>query len=256
MITLILTHRIIAWDEHGLKTSGPIWNFKTEENLPPYPPSNPYPEDGANYVLNVTLCWVGGDPNECDIVIYDLYFDDNNPPYQVTWNLTENCWTSPYNLTKFKTYYWRVVSWDSGGLSTSGPIWTFSLEENLPPTNPIIDGPKVGKPNVDYKFTFVSTDQQNIKYYINWSDGNTVVTDYYESGQIVTLNHTWAKNGTYIIQARAEDVYGEKSNWSKLLFKIPKYKRLTNSLFLQILEKYHNVFSSLRYIFRLLLLYQ
>ena len=118
--------KIVAWDIYGASTEGPKWSFTTEENLPPYPPSNPDPEDGANYVPNDGLCWEGGDPNKCDKVTYDVYFDDYYPPYQVVWNQIENCWSPPYNLTMYKTYYWRVVAWDSGGLSTSGPNWSFT----------------------------------------------------------------------------------------------------------------------------------
>ena len=120
--------KVDAEDEHGLKTSGPIWNFKTEKNLPPYPPRQPYPKDGEPYApQNVTLCWIGGDPNECDIVTYDLYFDDVYPPINLrSWNQTENCWPVPFELPLYVTYYWKVVAWDSGGLFTEGPIWTFS----------------------------------------------------------------------------------------------------------------------------------
>ena len=245
--------QVRAEDEYGLTSSGPIWDFRTEENFPPYPPSNPDPKDGANYVLNDSLCWEGDDPNECDNVTYDVYFGDVNPPPLVSWHQIENCWVPPYNLTKFKIYYWRVVSWDSGNLSNSSPIWTFNPGENLPPTNPIIDGPKMGKTNIDYEFTFVSTDPtgHDIKYHIDWGDGNEYETDFYPSGFVVKLNHTWEKRGTYVIQAQVKDIYGMESNWSKYLFKVPKSKVLTNSLFLQIFEQFPKLFSSLRYIFKL-----
>ena len=124
--------KVVAEDEHGLTTSGPIWNFKTEKNYPPYPPRQPYPKDGEPYApINVTFCWVGGDPNECDNVTYDVYFDDYYPPYKRVCNQTETCWDPPFILTPYKTYYWKVVAWDSGGLSTEGPIWTFTT--GIPP---------------------------------------------------------------------------------------------------------------------------
>jgi hypothetical protein len=239
--------QIKAWDIYEYNSTSPIWNFKTQANAPPYPAKDPIPGDGSSDAPeDVNLSWNGTDPNPGDILKYDVYFDDANPPKQVAWNLTGSTWNPPYNLTQYKTYYWRVVSWDSGGLSTVGPLWTFSPGENFPPSDPKIDGLKELKTGVDYQFTFVSIDQQDIKYYIKWGDGNEYKTGFYPSDEVITLNHTWTKPGTYVIQAQAEDIYGKKSNWSKYPVKVPKSKVLTNSLFLQFSEQFRDILPILR----------
>ena len=94
---------IVAWDEHGAYTVGPIWNFRTEANLPPNPAEDPYPPDGDIIPLDegVILCWNGSDPNLCDTLRFNLYFDDVNPPLtQALWQTYNNCWGIPFTLTK------------------------------------------------------------------------------------------------------------------------------------------------------------
>jgi hypothetical protein len=231
--------QVTARDEYGLNTYGPIWNFRTEENLPPYPPSNPDPEDGAYYVLNVSLCWEGGDPNKCDILTYDLYFDDTNPPKQVFCNLTINCWSPPYNLSMYKRYYWKVVSWDSGGLSTSGPTWSFTTGSPPPevefvnpregyfhffgiPLFQIIFNSSVDSINIGgFKLRPIQVngtdggpdgDPIAIWLYINNEDKGfgtwNPETGYYE------WQWTGWALGTYVLRARGEDIYGQYSNWT------------------------------------------
>ena len=103
------------------------WEFTTEsapENNPPYKPSNPNPEDGANDVpLDTTLSWTGGDPDG-DPVTYDVYFGTTSPPEQVVNNQSET--TYDPELEYSQTYYWKIVAWDDSGESTEGNIWEFA----------------------------------------------------------------------------------------------------------------------------------
>lgn len=231
-----------AEDEHGLKTSGPTWYFKTEENFPPYEPSKPYPEDGAKYVpVNVTLCWVGGDPNECDNVTYDVYFDDAHPPYKRASNQTKNCWKPPYDLSLLKTYYWRVVAWDSGGLSTAGPVWHFSTDPPNPPNKPTITGPTSGKVGVEYQYSFSLSDPDNDSMYlrVDWGSGTPGPWyGLYDSDTTVRLNHTWTKKRTYTIRAQAKDIHGITGPWGTLEVTMPKSKMSYNPLLLRLLERF------------------
>jgi hypothetical protein len=103
------------------------------------------------------------------------------------------------------------------------------------PSEPEIDGPNTGKPGVDYDYNFKSIHplDEEIYYYIIWGDDH--VQDWtgpYHSGEIVTFNHTFTKEGTYTISAKAKDIYDTESGWSDFEVIIPKNKAVYNT-FLQ-----------------------
>jgi parallel beta-helix repeat protein len=140
--------KIVAWDNYGLSSSGPIWSFTTEEppNNPPYVPSNSIPSNGATDVLiDSDLSWTGGDPDTGDIVTYDVYFGTTTPPPLVADGQTEATYNLP-TLIYSTTYYWKIVSKDNHGATTPGPIWSFTTEEapNNPPYIPSNPNPSNG----------------------------------------------------------------------------------------------------------------
>jgi hypothetical protein len=243
---------VVAWDEYGGNTVGPLWNFTTEQNYPPNPAEDPYPPDGYPYVPieGVLLCWNGSDPNLCDTLIYDLYFDDVNPPLtQVFSQNLDNCWYIPFQLPKYKTFYWRVDTYDKMGEFAEGYIWSFTTGENNPPTDPKIKGPQSKSRNWIYKFTFMSTDSENhtIQYLVDWDDGTEDLTDFYSSGEEVTLSHSWDSHGLKRIRAKAIDELGAESNWSELLFSVPK--TFNFQLFELLFARFPNIFPILRLLF-------
>jgi hypothetical protein len=203
------------------------------DNHPPYEPSNPHPDNGSIKVpINVVLRWTGGDPDPDDILTYDVYFKDSLPLNNlVSNNQSDIC----YDLTELelnKTYFWKIVAWDNNGASTLGPNWTFTTGINLPPTAPKIHGPH-GKPRAKnllfaipfpkpipkpgtYNYTFNATDpeNENIYYFIDWSDGTSSGwIGPFPSGEEITCNHTWIKKGTYLVMAKAKDIYDQKGPW-------------------------------------------
>lgn len=246
---------IVAWDEYGYSTSGPIWSFTTEENLAPNTPSDPDPEHEETDVdINTDLSWTGGDPNNGDTVKYDIYFGTSSPPPLVL----ENHFTTTYGpgtLNYYTKYYWQIVAKDSQGLMSTGPIWEFTTEElNEPPTPPEINGPAGGAAGVEYCWTFQSDDPNNdiIYYIINWGDGSSTETECEEPNIPVETCHTYQAQGSYTITAKAKECPdGLESEESTLTVTMPKNKLLTNSLLLRFLERFPNAFQILRYILRL-----
>jgi hypothetical protein len=227
---------IVAWDEHGAYTVGPIWSFITEENLPPNTPVDPHPFHGDTAVPceGVVLCWNGSDPNLCDTLRYDLYFDDFCPPLtKRLWESYDNCWEIDFELDEYEEYCWRVDTWDREGLFTEGNVWTFYTGDNNPPTDPIIDGKKTGKPNEEHDFTFVSTDSENhfIQYRVKWGDGTEELTELYPNGTTVTLSHSWNTVGDKVFRAMAIDEYGAGSEWSRFNFVVSRDKIFNLKLF-------------------------
>jgi glutaredoxin len=227
-LNLLTTYywKIVAWDNVGDSAAGPIWQFTTRANHPPNTPSSPRPTNGATDVpINSLLSWTGGDPDSGDTVTYNVYFGTTNPPPKVANNqsvLTYNPGTMGYTTT----YYWKIVAFDSSGLSAEGPLWQFTTgnEINNPPTKPTITGPPQGKPGKPYTYVFIATDpeQDDVYYFINWGDNTTAQwSGPYTSGTQVMVNHTWSTKGTYTVQAKAKDVHDAESDWGTLQVKMP-----------------------------------
>ncbi len=101
-------------------------------NEAPYKPSSPEPEDQEEDVAtDVKLSWSGGDPDEGDSVVYDIYFGTSDPPPLVEEDYTSTTY-DPGILEEETTYYWKVVSRDKGGLETEGPLWSFTTTWSQP----------------------------------------------------------------------------------------------------------------------------
>jgi hypothetical protein len=233
--------KIVAWDEYDFSSSGPIWSFTTEENLPPNTPSNPDPEDGATDVpIEILLKWTGGDPNSGDIVTYDVYFGTDNPPPLVAEDLTQIGF-DPETLDLDTTYYWQIVTEDSQSETTAGPIWHFTTEltPNEPPTAPEITGPSQGAPEIELGWLFESSDPDGnqIKYLIEWDDGSSDETDFHPQGLGVVVYHTYELEGTYIIKAKAEDEKGLIGEESTFEVTIPRSRSIYNLLLLWLFDR-------------------
>ncbi|UCD14447.1 MAG: hypothetical protein JSW60_03260 [Thermoplasmatales archaeon] len=246
--------RIVAWDEYGLRTSGKEWSFRTQENEPPYKPSNPHPEDEANNVpVDAILNWTGGDPNPGDPLTYDVYFGRTNPPTKKSSNQTNTSYNPPGDMELYEDYYWKIVTWDSQGEKAEGDIWSFITGINLPPDKPTITGPMNGKVGEDYKYNFSTSDpeNQNIAYKIEWGDGEgTGWLDFVASGTKITLNHTWDAKDEYTIRCKAKDTYGEESEWGTLEVTMPKNKafNFNFNLLSWLFEQFPNAFLILQYL--------
>ena len=111
---------------------------------------------------------------------------------------------------------------------------------NNPPYPPYIDGPTNGKPGDTLTFTFnaVDPDGDDVRYHVDWGDGENDTTSFEESGNDVTASHSWSKSGYYTIIAKAEDEYGAIGNESTFTFRIGNSKSIVNSLLLWFLERF------------------
>jgi len=246
--------KIIAWDNSSEFTEGPIWKFTTEKltNTPPYQPSDPDPANGSTGInIDADLLWIGGDPDG-DVVTYDVYFSDTDPPSIVVNNQTGTTY-DPGTMDFVKTYYWQVVAWDTQGEFTKSPVWDFTTEPNNPPDVPDISGPSSGTFGFSYEYKFVTTDpnRENVYYYIKWGDGQTEEwIGPFESGEEIVVDHTWTIPGSYVITAKAKDIHDASSDWGTLEITMPKNKPfifnfpLLNWLF----ERFPNAFPILRYL--------
>jgi agmatine/peptidylarginine deiminase len=80
--------------------------------------------------------------------------------------------------------------------------------DNDPPEKPEINGPTNGKPNIiyDFEFSAIDPDGDDVKFFINWADGEEEWTEFVPSGSKIVINHSWIEKGLYEITAKAKDV--------------------------------------------------
>jgi len=120
------------------------------------------------------------------------------------------------------------------------PVGNPSTSPNTPPEKPDINGPTSGNAGTSYPYTFTSTDSDGdqVSYYIRWGDGGTTPwTAFQSSGPPgYSGSHTWILQNTYIIEAKARDIFGTESDWATLSVTMPKNKLYINTPFLQFLE--------------------
>ena len=108
--------------------------------------------------------------------------------------------------------------------SSEGKEYIYKFQK--PPMAPMITGPERVKPGIEYDYSFMSTDPEDdfLSYYIDWGDGTSDGwTDYSDSGEEITLSHTWDKMKLFnFIRCRARDNNGGISDWSKYWVPINK----------------------------------
>ena len=230
--------------------------FKTygyDRNQPPNIPSNPSPENHATEVdINADLSWTGGDPDESDTVIYDIYFGDVDPP-PVEKSGHPDASYNPGTMEPSTTYYWYIIASDNHNATRIGPLWDFTTtaeDVNQPPNKPTITGPTSGKAGDPYTYSASATDPDGdeVFFWFDWDDGDEVGwLGKYSSGEICNLSHVWQAEGNYSIKVKAKDTNDLESGWTSLSISMPKNK--ISTLFQRFINKIPGFFSLLKQLF-------
>ncbi len=132
--------RVVAEDNQGASTSGPVWRFDTAGgvNQPPFIPSSPIPPNNSDQQeIYLQLKWVGGDPDG-DPTTYTAFLEagDNTPDAAACSAISVlACDVGP--LSENTTYYWRVEATDSAQNKTTGPVWKFTTRQGGEPIKTI-----------------------------------------------------------------------------------------------------------------------
>ncbi len=94
---------------------------------------------------------------------------------------------------------WLHVLYDVGSSSPEE-------QENSKPTVPEVTGEN-GEVDKDLTFTAVSedVDGDQIRYVWIWGDGDSEVSNYYESGESDSRTHSYSNQGGYTVKVRAQD---------------------------------------------------
>jgi PKD repeat protein len=204
--------KIVALDNHGASTYGPVWSFATKQQTTGGDTdgntgggNNPPTADaGGPYfgTPNSEIEFDGAASSDTDgtIVQYDWKFFNTD-----TWH--NNLGVTPtHTYTEPGTYQVTLRVTDDDGSKDEDATTAIISQPNNPPTTPIITGPTDGDHNISYEFTFISTDADNdtLQYMIDWDDETTTTTEFTTSGIVVTQTHSWMP-GRYTLTAKASD---------------------------------------------------
>lgn len=141
---------------------------------------------------------------------------------------------------------WSSPSIANGRVYVGSDSWElYCFADSTSPNKPSISGPKKGGVNeeIEYVFNAVDPDGDDVKYTIDWGDGDTQVTDFYSSGDEVKIKHSWTDKGAYTIKAKAIDSTGLTSPEGSLVVTMPKKKSFSMvSVFEQIINHYLSLF--------------
>jgi len=214
---------LIRTDESGVE----IWNRSYGET---------YPGIVTFFCINLTY--------DCDFIICggNGYFDPQKGYLYDIWVLKTDCsgdilWEKTYGEREYIDIGLSIAQTAHGGYIITGGIETKDLEgsaailiklssENQPPNAPTIGGKINGKVGKEYEYTFnaVDPDGDDVRYFIDWGDNTSEWTGYNASGTDIMVKHTWSEEGTYIITAKAQDIYGFEGPNGKLEVTMPRNK--------------------------------
>lgn len=102
------------------------------ENAPPFTPALLIPENNSSIPSsNQQLSWSGGDPDDGDIVFYDVYLGtSSNPPLYASGITVTSLPLRPLNPSN--TYYWKIVATDSYNESSESVVQEFTTTNSAP----------------------------------------------------------------------------------------------------------------------------
>lgn len=112
-----------------------------------------------------------------------------------------------HNYSSPGTYTVILIVTDNKGVSDSDLTTAEIVLPNNPPTVPNVSGPTDGFVDIEYLFSIFSTDEDgdDIKYTVDWGDGNIDESMFLKSGDLFNISHMWTEPGDFTINVSAND---------------------------------------------------
>ncbi len=105
---------------------------------------------------------------------------------------------------------------DNGGQNTD--VTTTIVQLRVPPGKPTVyanETTTTAGEDLEFIITSVDINEDRVFFEIEWGDGSSEETNYYDSGEMAFIDHEYDYPGTYEVRARAEEAGGARSEWSK-----------------------------------------
>ncbi|MCX6671859.1 MAG: Ig-like domain-containing protein, partial [Euryarchaeota archaeon] len=233
--------KIVAWDNHGLSTEGPLWHFTTIyiPNRPPYAPHSPSPANGSTDVsVNIDLSWVGGDPDSGDFVTYDVYFGTAFPLTKILSNISGTSHTL-HNLSYSTKYYWKIIAWDNHQNTNTSPVWSFATKTDTTPPSIQLTSPSKGYLYLNFGdiiirkipifFTTIVIGRTDVTATVTDSQSGVKKVEFYIEDELkasfTTEPYSWAWTESgylfpYVLKVLAYDNAGNQNSYELKLWKI------------------------------------
>jgi len=207
--------KIVAKDNHGGITTGPIWDFTTTggENQPPTAYIDTISPNPAGQYASILFSGHGTDP---DGTITGYYWQSS-----IDGLLSDtSSFYSLYLSVGTHTITYKVK--DDDGVWSSPVSKTLTIIVNTPPYKPSTpSGPTTGSADYSYTYSTITSDFEgdNVRYGWDWNSDLIVDewTGYSSSGTTINIDHSWSKTGKYYVSVKAEDKLGTRSSFSESL---------------------------------------
>ncbi len=220
--------KVVARDEHGEETEGPIWNFKTLKKSDSQPGGSSGSTSGGSSLpenkkpiadLTLGLPYLGfidesitfDGSLSCDpdgeIVEYEWSFGDGA-------YLTGEIVSYSFDSQGIYTVSLKVTD-DKGGMDINKTLVEI-FKSNIPPNKPKIFGYKTIQNNEAYSFAVLSDDldKDKLKYIFDWGDGTRSETEFLDGSRSkgTDFRHIWKEPGEYTITIIVSDNQSTSTN--------------------------------------------
>jgi hypothetical protein len=191
-------------------TGSSLWNYTLFSGAGPL--SSPTIADGRLYICDRNTLYCVDAVGNSDGTTEELwhftpasFYPQNDrllPPVLAN----EKTWIGYYHYLRTDEYHSKLYSFFIYGVGG----------QNLPPiapTQPI--GPTTGYTTQEYTYSLspvIDPNGDDVQYQFDWDSAGS--HDYSDWGVGLQTNHSWSTPGSYVVKARAKDIYGAMSEWS------------------------------------------
>lgn len=119
-----------ASDDTATSESWLFYNAGAQTTYAPFPAQIQAPMAGSTVQADsegeVELSWIGADVED-DIVSFEVYFSEANPPETLLTGTVPGTTQAATNVVPGTTYFWRVVTTDSEGNASDSGVFDFRV---------------------------------------------------------------------------------------------------------------------------------
>jgi len=202
-----------------------------------------YGEDIATVFVECPLSVDAGgpyNPNVNEEIEIEALASGGDPPYEYFWDLDDD------GIYDDATGRIITNSWDQMGIYT---IWVKVIDDDAtevtdyalvrvgiisnPPDEPMITGPTMGRPGIEYSYEIVAfdPDDDQVFYWVEWGDGDYMSwIGPFDSGDPQTISHIWNHKGKFVIKVKAKDIYDYDSDWTSLHVTMPRNRAFLSNI--------------------------
>jgi hypothetical protein len=125
---------------------------------------------------------------------------------------------------------------------------TIEIIVNSPPVKPTIDGARRIQAQKEYTYNISASDPNghDLYLFVYWGDGDIINWEGpFKSGETATFKNSWPEPGNYVIQVKARDLIGHKSETATLSITVTRNRATANDYLLAMLDRFFDIFPAL-----------